>query len=63
MRGYDCTHCHVTFNCCGDFSATSSSYSCLGTDCGALILPPPPSAHEEAMQQNAGGGQRHFVAQ
>jgi hypothetical protein len=24
LKGYDCTHCHVTLNCCHwDFSATS----------------------------------------
>jgi hypothetical protein len=25
----DCTHCRVTYNCCGDFSATSSSFPFL----------------------------------
>jgi len=32
--GYDCTHCCVSFNCCcGDFSATPSSFKSLGFLC------------------------------
>jgi hypothetical protein len=42
MRGYDCTHYCVTFNCCcGDFSATSSSFFLV-----ALVDVLRPSSHQ-----------------